>query len=299
MIEANKEHKQRKKLEDESQLQDCLSKQSSLGKKVITRASETGAWLSATPNTLAGTELGKDEWRDSACCRYNMRPESIPKYCDGCGKEASIDHILNCRVGGLIICRHNELKDELIDIGIKAFGLNSIRDEPLTNPNSDGNNQEAQTNNHNNNNRADIMMRGLWERGTDGLIDVQIVNTDSTAHRNRTSEAVKTAERSKKKKHLAHCQQQRRYFTPSVVSTDGLLGDEANAMVKRLATVLSQQWEKAYSRICGQFRSRIGIAIVRATQRCLRGSRIPRESMSTPHKHLTWDDAPSLHLSKW
>ena len=95
MIEAKKEHKQRKRLEDESQLQDCLIKQSSLGKKVIARASDTGAWLSATPNTLAGTELGKDEWRDSACCRYNMRPESIPKYCDGCGKEATIDHILN------------------------------------------------------------------------------------------------------------------------------------------------------------------------------------------------------------
>ena len=199
-----------------------------------------------------------------------------------------------------IIIRHNELKNELIDIGIKAFGVNSIRNEPLTNPNSDGNNnnQNAQTNN--NNNRADIMMRGLWERGTDGLIDVQIVNTDSMAHQNRTSEAVlKTAERSKKKKHLAHCQQQRRHFTPFVVSTDGLLGDEANALVKRLATVLSQKWEKAYSRICGWLRSRIGIAIVRATHRCLRGSRIPRESMSTPHKHPTWEDGAGLHLSKW
>ena len=127
---------------------------------------------------------------------------------EGCGKEAAIDHILNCRIGGLIICRHIKLKDELIDIGIKAFGVKSICDKPLTNPNSNGNNnnQDAQANNNNNNNnRANIMIRGLWERGTDGLIDVQIVNTDSAAHKNRTSEVVlKTAERSKKKKHLAY-----------------------------------------------------------------------------------------------
>ena len=245
MIKAKKEHKQKKLLQHEAQLQECLNNQPEPNKRIIDRASKTGAWLSVTPNTLAGTELRKDEWRDSACCRYNMRPESIPKYCDGCGKEATIDHILNCRIGGLIICRHNEVKDELIDIGIKAFGLNSIRDEPLTNPISDGNNsnnQNTNTNNNNNNNRADIMMRGLWERGTDGLIDIQIVNTDSRSHRNRSPEAVlKTAERNNKKKHLNHCQQQRRHFTPFVVSTDGMLGDEANAMVKRLALVLSQK----------------------------------------------------------
>ena len=143
-------------------------------------------------------------------------------------------------------------------------------------------------------------MRGLWEIGTDGLIDVQIVNTDSRSHRNRSPEAVlKTAERSKKKKHLNHCQQQRRHFTLFVVSTDGMIGDEANAMVKRLALVLSQKWEKTYSRVCGWLRSRIGIAIVRATHRCLRGSRISRDIMSIPHKYPTWEDGAGLNLSKW
>lgn len=183
MIEAKKENKQRKLLEHEAQLQECLNNQSEPNKRI---------WLSVTPNTLAGTELIKDEWRDSACCRYNMRPEFIPKYCDGCGKEASINHILNCRIGGLIICRHNEVKNELINIGIKAFGLNSICDKSLTNPITDGNNNNNQNTNtnNNNNNRADIMMRRLWERGTDGQIDVQAVNTDSRSYCNRSPEAV-------------------------------------------------------------------------------------------------------------
>ena len=131
------------------------------------------------------------------------------------------------------------MKKELIDLGIKAFGTNSVRDKPLTNPTSDGNHS-----NSNNGNRADIMIRGLWETGTDALIDVQLVNVDARSHQNREAEAIlKTAEKSKKRKHLADCHQQRRHFTPFVVSTDGMLGYKANFLIKRLAKELAEKWE--------------------------------------------------------
>ena len=85
------------------------------------------------------------------------------------------------------------------------------------------------------------MIRGLWESGTDALIDVQLVNVDAKSHRNREAEAIlKTAERTKKRKHLTDCQQQRRHFTPFVVSTDGMLGYEANSLIKRLAKELAE-----------------------------------------------------------
>ena len=295
MAEAKRNSKIDKVLIHGQKLQESLQKLPPSRKKVVERASETGAWLSAVPNTLAGTELGKDEWRDSACIRYNMRPSTIPKKCDGCGKEATIEHVLNCRVGGLIISRHNELKKELIDLGIKAFGISSVRDEPLTNPTSDGNHNSS-----NNGNRADIMIRGLWESGTDALIDVQLVNVDAKSHQNREAEAIlKTAKRTKKRKHLTDCQQQRRHFTPFVVSTDGMLGYEANSLIKRLAKELAEKWEQNYSRVCGCLKSRIGIAIVRATHRCLRGSRVHRDTMSLLHSQPTWEDGAGLHLSRW
>ena len=300
MAEAKKNAKIDKILLHGQKLQESLQKLTPRSKKVVERAANTGAWLSAVPNTLAGTELGKDEWRDSACIRYDMKPETIPKKCDGCGKEATVEHVLNCRIGGLIISRHNELKKELIDLGIKAFGTNSVRDEPLTNPTSDRNNNNPNNSNSNNSNRADIMIRGLWETGTDALIDVQLVNVDAKSHRNRDAESVlKTAERSKKRKHLADCQQQRRHFTPFVVSTDGMLGYEANSLIKRLAKELAEKWEQSYSRVCRWLKSRIGIAIVRATHRCLRGSRVHRDTMSLPHSQPTWEDGAGLHLSKW
>ena len=144
------------------------------------------------------------------------------------------------------------------------------------------------------------MIRGLWETGTDALIDVQLLIVDAKSHRNRDAESVlKTAERSKKKKHLTDCQQQRRHFTPFVVSTDGMLGYEANSLIKRLAKALAEKWEQSYSRVCGWLKSRIGIAIARATHRYLRGSRINRNTMSLPHSQPTWEDGAGLHLSKW
>ena len=87
-----------------------------------------------------------------------MRPSSIPKTCDGCGKESTINHILNCRIGELINSRHNEIKSEIIDIRTKAYGPTSIHDKPLMNSNSDENNNNS---NSNNNTRADLMVRGL------------------------------------------------------------------------------------------------------------------------------------------
>jgi hypothetical protein len=45
--------------------------------------------------------------------------------------------------------------------------------------------------------------------------------------------------------------EQRRHYTPFVVSTDGLLGKEAKTLLKHLSALLSENWEKPYSEVCG------------------------------------------------
>ena len=92
------------------------------------------------------------------------------------------------------------------------------------------------------------MIRGLRQQGTGGLVDIMMVNTDSCSHRTRTPDAVlKTAERTRRRKRLHDCQTQLHDFTPFIVSTDGLLGDEATAMLKRLGSLLAVKWGKPYS----------------------------------------------------
>ena len=143
--------------------------------------------------------------------------------------------------------------------------------------------------------RGDVLVRGLWERGTDCIIDVRVTDVDAKSYRSRAPHKVlESQEREKKKKYLDACLKQRRHFSPFVVSTDGLLGKEAKVLMRTLAAKLAEKWEKPYSEVCDYVNARMSIAIVQATHRCLRGSRIPAGRMSS--KLPQWEDKAGLGL---
>lgn len=59
-----------------------------------------------------------------------MEPNNLQKSCDGCGTKFSLIHAVTCMKGGLIITRHDEIRDELCNIGSKAFTPSAIRNKP-------------------------------------------------------------------------------------------------------------------------------------------------------------------------
>ena len=83
------------------------------------------------PSTVNGMELGAQEWRDSAFLRYGLESPDLPKYCDGCNAWFSICHALDCKRGGLVKARHNELHDGVADLAGKAFTPSHVRNNPL------------------------------------------------------------------------------------------------------------------------------------------------------------------------
>ena len=83
---------------------------------------------------------------------------------------------------------------------------------------------------------ADLGIRGIWRPQTEALFDIRVVNTDAPSYVKCTVNAVLlTAEQEKKKKYQEAVQTRRATFTPFVVSVDGVLGREANVLIKRLA----------------------------------------------------------------
>ena len=59
------------------------------------------------------------------------------------------------------------------------------------------------------------------------------------------------ATKGKKKMYLEACLQQHRNLSPFITSVDGLLGVEATAILKSIASRLESKWKQPYSKTCG------------------------------------------------
>ena len=57
-----------------------------------------------------------------------LNPQS---HCNGCDTDLGETHTLSCSTGGLVIVRHNEIRDKLLSLSRNAFTPASLRTEPL------------------------------------------------------------------------------------------------------------------------------------------------------------------------
>ena len=90
--------------------------------------------------------------------------------------------------------------------------------------------------------KGDLLIRDLWANGTDSVHDMRVVNTDAKSYWERSiDKCLEEADRGKKKMYLEACLQQRRHFSPFVASVDGLLGVEATATLKSIASRLASK----------------------------------------------------------
>jgi len=173
----------------------------------------------------------------------------------------------------LVTARHDEIRDELRDLLTHVFSPSRIRCEPMINPapmRANGTKTHvpsaSSSSDFLNADRGDLLIRGFWEGSTDTIIDVRVTNLDSKSYKNLSpKKALKRQEKEKKKKNCKPCENQRRHFTPFVVSTDGMFGFEARVFLMRLAKLLAEKWEKPYSTVRAFINARMSIALVRAT----------------------------------
>ena len=263
----------------------------------------TGTWLAATPSFMCGTVLSTLEFRYELRDRYGMKILNAPSHCDGCTAEFSETHALDCKIGGLVHQRHDESRDTLGCLACAGFQPSNVRDKPYINPCREigGNNDvtklvEPQTGLECEleGDRGDLLIRGFWARGTDCVIDVRIHDVNQNSYLTRTPASIlKSAEISKKKKYLEACLAQRRHFTPFAVSYECMLGKEVYVFLKRLSMKLAEKWHMPYSQTVSFVKTRFAISLVRAKNRCFRGSRIPTGRIS--HR-VDWEDGTGLGL---
>ena len=74
----------------------------------------------------------------------------MPASCDGCGSTFCLSHALDCRKGGLVTQRHNEVRDALGDLAALAY--KDVICEPVVCEGDDGAPVLI----------ADLGVRGVW-----------------------------------------------------------------------------------------------------------------------------------------
>ena len=123
-----------------------------------------------------------------------------------------ISHTLDCKKGGFVTARHNELCDGVADLAGKAFTPSHLRDNPLIYSGRAVKRTKAApagaggTRNHAEvqppevtEQKGDLLIRDLWQQGTDSVHNMRVVNTDALTHRTKEPEkCLHEVERGKK-----------------------------------------------------------------------------------------------------
>ena len=231
----------------------------------------TSGWLTSMPDQTHA--LNKQEWRDSIALRYGWRPKNFPQRCS-CGAENSVQHALDCKLGGFIHMRHNRLRDLFADL-LKRAGCKAIQVEQQLLPDEGELKDAPKKVERGDEARMDVVATGFWGAWQRAYFDVRVFNPFAQSHVTQNLEAVaKKQEKEKKDKYgLRILEIEKGTFTPLVFTTAGGCGKECNMALKRLCNLISEKTGNNQSSVMNCIRTEINFSLLRACHMCLRGHR--------------------------
>eukprot|EP00957_Ditylum_brightwellii_P058820 4459498-Ditylum_brightwellii.AAC.2 len=185
-------------------------------------------WISVVPCMANNTVLGKDEFRDIISYRYKITPKDLPAICNGCGKQHSLQHVLQCKSDGLILGCQDDAHDDLGHVSTQACSPSSIRNDPkIKSSQKDKSRKDCRGDTttktgkdtvhiHNKCSKdkdpglyGDLLIWRLWKCQTDCIINICITDTDANSYISHSVESVLAAqEKEKKAKYFQACLEQ-------------------------------------------------------------------------------------------
>ena len=155
--------------------------------RCLKQSSEKGAssWLSVLPLKDHGFTLNKEEFQDAIALRYDWHIKNLPVLCP-CGKDFDVNHAMNCKKGGFINIRHNNVRDFEANLLKKVCA--DVEIEPKLHP---VNNDEA---------RLDVRARGFWRAGQSAFFDIRMTNTNTPSQVKTPVESIYKKHKNEKKR---------------------------------------------------------------------------------------------------
>ena len=238
----------------------------------IKQSRQSGAsnWLSAIPLAKHHLNFNKGEFRDALALRYNKHMPGLPSMCV-CGQPFNVTHAMNCKKGGFISARHDNIRD--FEAKLLSQVCNDVETEPPLQPLSSEHlprsaNTSAEA-------RLDVRARGFWRRGQNAFFDIRVTNASAPSQINTSLNTIlKKHEAEKKRRYNERVMQiEQGSFTPLVFSTVGSMGPETAIYHKALAEKIAQKKDERYSEVITYIRTMLSNLSIKSALLCLRGSR--------------------------
>ena len=238
--------------------------------KAIQDAKMPGAssWLSVLPLAEFGFALNKGEFRDALSLRYGRPLKGLPAMWP-CGQKYSVTDALNCKKGGFVTMRHNNLRDFEADMLSKI--VNDVETEPELQPVT----SEIIEGLSGNASRPDIRARGVWRASQNAFFDVRVTNTHSPSQIHLTTESVlKKHEQEKKRNYNRRIMNiEHGTFTPLVFSVSRGMGKKCSTLHKHVAERLAIKTGERYEKIISTIRCQLSFLVLKSALMCVRGRR--------------------------
>ena len=203
-------------------------------KIAIRAASDKGAssWVTATPLYDHGTVLHKRDFVDACYIRYGWALD-LPTTCK-CGVAMDVQHALDCKLGGLRIIQHNEVRDTIAQC-MEEAGCTAVGIEPELMP-LDGEEFEYKSANKDQEVRSDIKCVGFWSKLRQAYFDVKVISPFARSNlRVEPAQMFKRAEKQKIREYGERIKQvEHADFNPLVFTCTGGMAPQCHLVIKRV-----------------------------------------------------------------
>jgi len=230
----------------------------------------SGSWLTCLPIQQLGYAYNKRDFRDSVFLRYGWPIPDTPRFCD-CNAKNDNNHILNCKRGGYVNYRHNNVRDSVAEY--LRMVTKDVKIEPQLIPIESPRYQ--QRGNNADKARLDISAVGVWSTFERTFFDVRIFNPNSPSYKGRTLPQLYTQHEKEKKYQYMNrvLQLEKGSFVPLVFTTTGGMAPEAKRFIRKLAAMIAAKTRESYAQVMCNIRTRLSMDIMRSVLIGVRGVR--------------------------
>ncbi|CAH3018770.1 unnamed protein product [Porites evermanni] len=258
--------------------------------RAVKLATEKGAsnWLTVIPIKEMNFNLNKREFRDAIKLRYDWEIADLPAMCT-CGDLFTVDHAMVCRHGGLIIQRHNEIRDleaEMLRMVCTDVETEPVLQEITGEELNRGANKAPDA-------RLDVHARGFWDRQQSAFFDVRVCHPNADSYRELSPKQIFQLHENEKKRQYSRrvLEVEQGTFTPLVFTSTGGMADECKRFHSRLAELLALKKGDDYATTISWIRAKVSFAILRSALLCLRGTRSKRKAANISDIDITSESA--------